>query len=223
VRLHSLFSRDILRSRLRVLLLAFAASGGVAASIQAQTDSLRAEGANGAGLLFPGDQIRLKIWREPDLSGDFQVSTAGTVVLPKIGEMSVAGATPQSLHALLVGRYSQFLRDPAIEVTVLRRVNVLGAVRSPGLYPLDGTMTIADALAVAGGATSEGKVDKVELRRGDRKLMVDLSSRTHLSATPVQSGDQLFVPQKSWASRNTGLVAAGITAMTTVVVTLLVR
>jgi hypothetical protein len=53
--------------------------------------------------------------------------------------------------------------------------------------------------------------------------MVDLGTRTRLSTTPVQSGDQLFVPQKSWTSRNTGLVAAGITAMTTVVVTLLVR
>jgi protein involved in polysaccharide export with SLBB domain len=84
-------------------------------------------------------------------------------------------------------------------------------------------MTVADAVALAGGATSDGKIDKVELRRAGRTLMVDLGTRTRLSTTPVQSGDQLFVPQKSWTSRNTGLVAAGITAMTTVVVTLLVR
>lgn len=179
--------------------------------------------ANGEGLLLPGDQIRLKIWREPDLSGDFQVNVAGKVVLPKLGEMVVAGVTPDSLHTVLVHSYSQFLRDPSIEVTVLRRVNVLGAVRNPGLYPLDATMTVADAVALAGGATSDGKVDKVELRRGAQRVMVDLGSRTRLSATPVQSGDQLFVPQKSWTSRNSGLVAAGITAMTTVVVTLLVR
>jgi polysaccharide biosynthesis/export protein len=178
---------------------------------------------NGAGLLLPGDLIRLKIWREPDLSGEFQVSASGQAVFPKLGSMDLKGVSPDSLKQVLVADYSRFLRDPAIEVTVLRRVNVLGAVRNPGLYPLDGTMTVADAVALAGGATSDGKVDKVELRRDQEKLMVDLSRRTRLSTTPIQSGDQLFVPQKSWASRNTGVVAAGITAVTTVVVALLIR
>jgi polysaccharide export outer membrane protein len=179
--------------------------------------------ANGTGLLLPGDLVRLKIWREPDLSGDFQVSAQGRVVLPKLGEMNVAGVTPDSLHTVLVQNYSRVLRDPAIEITVLRRVNVFGAVRNPGLYPMDPTMTVADAVALAGGATSDGKMDKVELRRDGQTLMVDLGTRTRLATTPIQSGDQLFVPQKSWISRNTGLVAAGITAMTTVVVALLVR
>lgn len=210
-------------SRLGSMLLAVVLVSMNTLPAYAQTETPAAPTANGPGLLLPGDQVRLKIWREPDLSGDFQVNVAGKVVLPKLGEMSVAGVTPDSLHTVLVQSYSQFLRNPAIEVTVLRRVNVLGAVRNPGLYPLDATMTIADAVALAGGATSDGKVDKVELRRDERKLMVDLGSRTRLSSTPVQSGDQLFVPQKSWTSRNTGLVAAGITAMTTVVVTLLVR
>jgi polysaccharide biosynthesis/export protein len=178
--------------------------------------------SNGAGLLLPGDLIRLKIWREPDLSGEFQVNTSGQAVFPKLGSMDLNGVSPDSLKQVLVADYSRFLRDPAIEVTVLRRVNVLGAVRNPGLYPLDPTMTVADAVALAGGATSDGKVDKVELRRDQEKLMVDLSRRTRLSTTPIQSGDQLFVPQKSWASRNTVVVAAG-TAVTTVVVALLIR
>jgi polysaccharide export outer membrane protein len=204
-------------------LVVLALAGLTVSPASAQSDTNSAPLANSSGLLLPGDLVRLKIWREPDLSGDFQVNAEGRVVLPKLGEMSVAGVTPDSLHTALVQSYSRFLRDPAIEITVLRRVNVSGAVRNPGLYPLDATMTVADAVALAGGATSDGKIDKVELRRAGRTLMVDLGTRTRLSTTPVQSGDQLFVPQKSWTSRNTGLVAAGITAMTTVVVTLLVR
>jgi polysaccharide export outer membrane protein len=204
-------------------LVVLALAGLTVSPASAQSDTNSAPLANSSGLLLPGDLVRLKIWREPDLSGDFQVNAEGRVVLPKLGEMSVAGVTPDSLHTALVQSYSRFLRDPAIEITVLRRVNVSGAVRNPGLYPLDATMTVADAVALAGGATSDGKIDKVELRRAGNTLMVDLGTRTRLSTTPVQSGDQLFVPQKSWASRNTGLVAAGITAMTTVVVTLLVR
>lgn len=211
------------RTGFRWVFLVVALASLWASPTQAQAAPPPASVANGPGLLLPGDLIRLKIWREPDLTGEFQVSSAGKVVLPKLGELSVAGVTPDSLHTILIQNYSRVLRDPAIEITVLRRVNVSGAVRNPGLYPLDATMTIADAVALAGGATSEGKLDKVELRRGERALMVDLSSKTPLSATPIQSGDQLVVPQKSWSSRNTGLVAAGITAMTTVLVTLLLR
>jgi polysaccharide biosynthesis/export protein len=178
---------------------------------------------NGGGPLQPGDQVRLKIWREPDLSGDFDVDPSGTAVFPKVGPMSLTGLSPDSLRGVLLASYGRFLRDPSIEIKVMRRVTVQGAVRNPGLYPMDGTMTVGDAVALAGGATSDGKLDKVELHRADRKVLVDLNRSTRLSATPIQSGDQLFVPQKSWASRNTGVVAAGITALTTVAVALLVR
>ena len=205
------------RAHLSSVLVAVALISGITTPSFSQAEAQR-----GSGLLLPGDQIRLHIWREPDLSGDFQVGIAGKVVLPKLGEINVIGVTPDSLRTVLIHKYSPFLRNPAIEVTVLRRVNVLGAVRTPGLYPLDATMTVSDALALAGGATPDGKVDKVELRRDQRKLMIDLASRTPLSATPIQSGDQLFVPQKSWISRNGGIVlAAGITATTTVVAALL--
>ena len=86
-------------------------------------------------------------------------------------------------------------------------------------------MTIADAVALAGGATSDGKVDKVELRRDERKRLArSWQPDSAFLYLLVQSGDpNSSCHKKSWTSRNTGLVAAGITAMTTVVVTLLVR
>lgn len=175
------------------------------------------------GVLLPGDVVRLRIWREPDLSGDFQVDEQGTVVLPKIGALSIKEMPAGSLKTMLVDKYSTYLRDPAIDVTVLRRVNVLGAVKNPGLYPVDATMTVADVLALAGGVAPDGSPDKGELIRGGTRLDVKLTRRTKIGDTPLQSGDQLYVPQRSWISRNPGVVAGTLTAVAGIVVSLLVR
>ena len=80
---------------------------------------------------------------------------------------------------------------------------------------MDLTMTITDALALAGGATPEGKANKVELRRGSGRRVINLSGDTQrIGDTSLRSGDQLFVPQRSWGSRNTGLVVAVIGTIT---------
>jgi polysaccharide export outer membrane protein len=179
--------------------------------------------ATPTGVLRPGDVVRLRIWREPDLSGDFQVDEQGTVVLPKIGALSIKEMPAASLKTMLVDKYSTYLRDPAIDVTVLRRVNVLGAVKNPGLYPVDATMTVADVFALAGGVGPDGNSDKGELIRAGTRLGVKLSRRTKIGDTPLQSGDQLYVPQRSWISRNPGVVAGTLTAVAGIVVSLLVR
>ena len=158
----------------------------------------------------PGDLIRLKIWREPDMSGDVAVDEAGVATLPRLGAWRVANLPADSLKRMLIRGYSKYLRDPAIDVTVLRRITVLGAVRTPNVYHVEPTMTVADALALAGGAAPDGKVDQVELRRRDRGPIIKLTRQTRLADTPIRSGDELFVPQRSWFSRNAGLVFGGI-------------
>jgi protein involved in polysaccharide export with SLBB domain len=77
-------------------------------------------------------------------------------------------------------------------------------------------MTITDALALAGGASSEGKSDKVELRRGSKRGMIDLSRGTkRVGDLSLRSGDQLVVPQRSWVSRNPGVIVAGLGTLAT--------
>jgi protein involved in polysaccharide export with SLBB domain len=84
-------------------------------------------------------------------------------------------------------------------------------------------MTVADALALAGGTTPDGHSDKVELMRDGERLTVRLSRRTRIVESPIQSGDQLFVPERSWIRRNAGILAAGISASATLVGILLTR
>lgn len=168
--------------------------------------------------LGPGDLILVKIWREPDLSDTVQVDNAGQAVFPKLGPIEVTGIQPDSLERLLVSDYSKYLQNPSIRVTVLRRITIWGAVTRPGTYPVDLTMSITDALALAGGASAEGKLDKVQLRRGSTQTTVDLSRGTaRVGELALRSGDQLVVPQRSWFSRNTGLIIATIGTVTSII------
>ena len=186
----------------------------------AQTDSAPAV-QHSAVVLQPGDKVQLKVWREPDLSGDFVVDEDGVVVLPHIGRLEIGRLSTDSLRALLISRYSASLRDPAVEVTVLRRVSVLGSVRNPGLYYVDPTITVADVLAMAGGVSPDGNQKRLDLVRGGQRLPVQLSRQSSLAASSIQPGDQLWVPERSWLSRNTWFLSATITGVAIVVAALL--
>ena len=85
------------------------------------------------GALRPGDMLRLKIWREPDFSGDFMIDESGQAVLPRLGKTAVSGMSTEQLKSRLEDQYREYLNNPSIEVTPLRQVAVLGAVRNPGV------------------------------------------------------------------------------------------
>jgi polysaccharide export outer membrane protein len=140
------------------------------------------------------------------------VDENGVAVFPKIGPVAVGRLSPDSLSSLLVSGYALYLQNPSIEVTLLRRVNVLGEVKNPGLYDVDPTMSLADVMAMAGGVSADGNSNKIELLRQGEREPVRLTAQSRLADTPLRSGDQLRVPQRSWLSRNGTVVAAGITA-----------
>lgn len=168
----------------------------------------------------PGDVVRISVWREPDLSGDFTVDETGTVTLPRLGAIVVTSETPASLRSKLIAEYETFLNHRSVTVTLLRRVQVLGAVRSPGLFTADGTMTVGDVLAQAGGVLPEGDAGKLRLIRRGGAVSTSLSSQMLVADSPVMSGDQIFVPEKRWIARYPGIAAAGITAAASLVVAL---
>lgn len=194
------------------------------AFLRAQNDGrLGARSDSVAGLLRPGDLVRLRIWREPDLSGEFQVDESGVVTFPKIGQISVMRESPESLKEKLLASYAVYLRNPSVEVTILRRINVLGAVQKPGLYPVDPTMTIADAVAAAGGATPMGDQHKVELVRDGVTISRRINNMTKIAETPLRSGDQIFVPERSFVVRNSGLVATAVSVSASLAIALFMR
>lgn len=206
---------------LLVVLLTAALLAPAPAAAQAAVGGSAAAGV--ANVPRPGDVLRLRIWREPELSGEFVIDETGTVVLPRLGRLNVAGLSAEALEETVVRGYEKYLQHLSIEVTLLRRVQIMGAVRDPGLYPVDATMTVSDALALAGGATPTGDPDRIELRRDGRRLEGRLSTNTRIAGSSIQSGDQLWVPERSWLSRNTSVVAAGLSASVSLLIALLVR
>ena len=157
------------------------------------------------------------------MSGDFPVSAAGRVVLPRLGELQVASIPADSLRRFLTDRYRVYLNNPSIDVMVLRRVSVTGAVKNPGVYPLDPTLTISDAIALAGGPAADGKRDKVEIRRGGKVIVADLRNDVVIADSPIQSGDQLYVPTKAWLTRNAWVFSGVVTTVTAVILTRALR
>lgn len=188
--------------------------GGVEAPAVAQT-ALAGEADTPDTLpLRPGDLIRLRVWREPDLSGEFPVNEGGIAVLPQLGPVDVASAPAERVRASIAQKLGAFLNHSSVDVDFLRRVQVVGAVQKPGLYHVDPTMTIGDALALAGGVLPSGRPDKVEIIREGQTLPGTVSGRLLISHSPIRSGDQLYVPERNWASRNTATILAGLSAVT---------
>ena len=151
----------------------------------------------GAAVLQPGDAVRITVWRRQELSGEFVVAADGSIKHPIYQHVKVADvpiATAQSRLLELVGRY---LANPEVIVEPLFRVAVGGEVREPKLYSLPVETTVGQAVALAGGATEEGRLDRVRLLRGNREFVGDLTRvDADWARMPIQSGDQIIVPRK---------------------------
>jgi protein involved in polysaccharide export with SLBB domain len=167
--------------------------------------------------LMPGDAIRLAGTREAEIPGEYPVDEVGTVVLPLLGSRDVTGVPAPELKRQLVADYRQQLRNQDVQIALLRRVRVLGAVKNPGIYHVDPTMTVADAIALAGGATQQGKLKGVRVLRAGKVIRSDVDVNAPV-AKEMQSGDQVLVPERSWFARNGQYVIGGAIAALGVVV-----
>ena len=170
--------------------------------------------------LHPGDVLRVEIWREKDLSGDFLVDENGVAVLPLLGERKVTGVGIPELRAGLLTAYRTQLNNPSITITPMRRLNVLGEVYKPGLYIVDPTVSLAEAVAMAGGATQNGSLNRVNILRGGRVISSRVGVAQSIRDADVHSGDQIIVPQRSWFARNSTFVVSTVLSVTSIVIAL---
>lgn len=179
--------------------------------------------ATSAEPILPGDIVRLTVWREEDLSGDFPVNQFGLVVLPLVGEYDVSSETQWSLREKVIEDLRASRYNPSIELVVLRRVRVVGEVNEPGIYPLDPTMSVADAVAMARGRTQFAEEGDVVLRRGGNVIDADLRIDERIAESQIRSGDEILVPRRGWLDRNLTAVVAGGSTVIGILVTLLTR
>jgi len=179
--------------------LSSASVSGAQGSVQQSSATLR-----------PGDSLRVRVWREPDLSGVFMVDEHGDLTLPRIGRRSVLDVPIDTIRARVQREYAEFVRDASVEITPLYRVRVTGAVRNPGLFTVNPTMTVGDLIGLAGGPTPAGKRDEVALVRDGRRVALSISQSSQVVTLGLRSGDELNVPERKQVGRYIGMTLGAI-------------
>ncbi len=148
-------------------------------------------------VLHPGDMVKVTVWRNTEMSGDFMVGVNGALRHPLYQEVPIAGIPLYEVEAKLRQFLTKYEQNPQLVVEPLFQVTVGGQVRTPNLYPLPRTTTISQAIALAGGVTTDGQLNKVKLFRGGKEYQVDLTDPSgQWTNEPIQSGDQLIVAKK---------------------------
>lgn len=146
------------------LLLVATACGGPGANLPPLPDT-----AASAYRLGPEDSLRLTVFNDPRLSGEYRVSDAGAIAIPLLGTVRAAGRTTTEIERAVEAEMKRkdLFRDPsvAVQVSTYRPVFVLGMVERGGQFPYQPGMTVLSAVAVAGGFNYRAVRDEVSITR----------------------------------------------------------
>jgi protein involved in polysaccharide export with SLBB domain len=170
--------------------------------------------------LGPGDVVRVRIWREPSLDGDFQVDERGRLTLPLLGSRPVAGMSWPALRDSLLVDYRRELKAPSVTLTPLRRVYVLGEVSRPGLYLADPTLSLAGIVALAGGASPAGDLNRLRVVRRGQTIIERAAIADALVQADIRSEDQVFVDRRNWFALNSTFVASAAISVASIIISL---
>ncbi|WP_262692800.1 polysaccharide biosynthesis/export family protein [Kordiimonas aestuarii] len=146
--------------------------------------------------LGSGDKIRVTVYGEEDLSGEFELDGTGLVALPLIGPVSVGGNDVATAEKAIGEKLADgYLVNPRVSIEVLnyRPFYILGEVKQPGSYPYVNGMTVLNAIALASGFTYRANEKKIVITRKvngeERKVTVE-------DTTLVYPGDIIRVPER---------------------------
>lgn len=172
-------------------------------------------------VLGVGDSLSIQVFDEAELSGNFTVDEDGVIDYPLIGRLAVSGQTANGLdESLTQSLAARYLQDPQVQVEVTEYrshpVQVLGAVKTPGLVHLSGRSTVLDVIAKAGGVTAGG-VAEVRVKFAEpstpdisvslEQLMADSSQNISLNAGDVVHISEGMVVYVSGEVNKPGAVA----------------
>lgn len=152
-----------------------------------------------------GDLLKVSVFGSPELSTDARVAQSGTITMPLIGSVTVAGLSSAEVERSIAQKFVDggFLKQPQISVLIAeyisQKVSVLGHVSKPGQYALRAASSVLDVLAEAGGVIANTASDFATLMRADG-TKVDLNLDALFRGDPTQNvrvagGDRLYVPR----------------------------
>lgn len=178
---------------LQALILAGCSASGQIASQDLQVANQVANygppqtrGPVGPYVLGPGDKVRLKVYGDADVNGEYEVNSAGNISIPLVGQVKAAGQTTNQLERTLFSRMKgKIANDPKINIEIATYASfyVYGEVKKAGVYTFQPGLTVADAVATAGGLTYRADEGKVMLQRAGSHAAV---------AVPVDGGTRIY-------------------------------
>jgi polysaccharide export outer membrane protein len=176
-----------------VALLVSGCAGGAISEAEQQS---MAAAASAPATLQPGDKIRVVVYGEDKLSGEYELDQAGQISVPLAGTIQVQGLTQSELEQALAKKFrSEYLKNPKVTVTVatLAPYYMMGEVKSPGQFAYRSGLNVITAMAIAGGPTYRANRSTVQIqRRGEAtKREYPISA-----SVPILPGDVVNVPER---------------------------
>ena len=157
--------------------------------------------------LGTGDVVRVTVFQQPDMATETRVTESGTLTFPLLGPVEVTGLTSREVETKIASLLKSrgYVKDPQVTVTITlfksRQISIIGHVNRPGRYPLEeGSYTLTESIALAGGVTEDAADEVLLLRQRDGKTItvsVDLPtlfrSNGALTDPEVIGGDTIYV------------------------------
>jgi protein involved in polysaccharide export with SLBB domain len=142
------------------------------------------------------DQLRIQVYNEPSITGDYVVDSAGFVSVPAAGRVKASGLTVEQLESKVRAQLnSGILKDArvSIQITGYSAFYIRGEVKKPGEFPYKPGLTVGDAVALAGGYTYRADESKAYVRPAQAAGEVTHSLETD---PPISPGDNIRIPER---------------------------
>ena len=153
------------------------------------------------------DVLSINVWKEAEVSRTVPVRSDGKISLPLAGEVQASGQTPLQLEKLLAAKLQSFISEPEVTVIVTeiksQKFNILGMVNKAGTFPLTSSLTVLDAVALAGGFRDFAKQKSIYVLRknpdgGESRLPFNykevIKGKNMAQNIRLQPGDTIVVP-----------------------------
>lgn len=186
----------VVRVILLLFTLTFLASCGATTSSGTVPEQIAQAREDTEYRLGGGDRLRVIVYREEALSGEFVIDGSGRVSLPLIGNVAAGGLTLNEFEDAVEAQLADgYLNDPRVNVEVLnfRPFYILGEVEESGEYPYTDGLTVMNAVATAGGFTYRANTRVVYIKRdgSTQEMAIALTP-----STPVQPGDTIRIAER---------------------------
>ncbi len=155
-------------------------------------------------LIGPEDVLEISVWREESLQREVLVRPDGRISFPLIGDLQVAGNTPEKVQSMISAKLKKFIPDPAVTVVVTKiggyKIYIIGQVKQSGQYVVGRYLDVVQALALAGGLTPYAAENKIKIFRrenGRQKIIPfryeDIKKGKGLEQNIILKSDDLIV------------------------------